>query len=80
MQLLFIRKEIENKTVRDSSLLRDAVQVAVNNCLSKRKARLWLRNKRKEADLPVSLSEIDAIQEQMEKNTPWTPWQKVGGD
>ena len=60
MQLLFIRKEIENKTVR--------------------KARLWSRNQRKGADLPVSLSEIDAIQEQMEKNTPWTPWRKAGGD
>ena len=78
MQLLFIRKEIENKTVRDSNLLKDAVQVAVSNCLSKRKSNLWVRNAG-EFDGSVSMEEMEAIQALMERDAPWTPWQKGGG-
>ena len=79
VQLLFIRKEIENKTVRESNLMKDAVQVAVSNCLNKRKSKLWVRNSGEYDESQVSLSEIEAIQERMEKNAPWTPWQRKGG-
>lgn len=80
MQLLFIRKEIENRTVRESTLLQDAVQVAVNNCLSKRKAKLWVRNTGEYDESLIPLSEIEAIQGLMEESPPWTPWQRKGGE
>lgn len=79
MQLLFIRKEIENKTVRDSSLLRDAVQVAVSNCLSRHKTKLWQKLAREIDEAPVPYEEIEAMQELMEADAPWTPWQTGGG-
>lgn len=79
MQLLFIRKEIEKKTVQDSELLKKAVQVAVNNCFSKRRAKLWKRRRRGYDESQVPISEIQAIRAQMKKNAPWTPWQKKGG-
>lgn len=79
LQLRFIRKEIENKTVRESNLLKAAVQVAVSNCLSKRKSNLWTRKSGEYDDALVSHSEIEAISEVMEKATPWTPWQAKGG-
>lgn len=80
MQLLFIRKEIEKKTVRDSELFKNAVQVAVSNCMSKRKVKLW-EKKRGEYDEKTAIpySELAAIKKQMASNAPWTPWQKKGG-
>ena len=41
---MFVRKELETATVRDSNLLKDAVQVAVANCLSKKTYKLWQKN------------------------------------
>ena len=79
MQLLFLRKEIENKIVRESNLLKDAVQVAVSNCLSKRKSKLWVKKKKKGDEIEISDSEIESIQDELKNNTPWTPWQKKGG-
>lgn len=80
VQLLFIRKEIEKKTVRDSDLLKSAVQVAVNNCLSKRKAKLWMKKQGEyDENAAIPYSEIEAIKKQMATNAPWTPWQKKGG-
>lgn len=76
MQLLFVRKEIERKTVQDSSVLKDAVQVAVNNCLSKRKAKLWRKATAADYDdSVVSREEAHALKLAMERTTPWTPWQ-----
>ncbi|WP_314653528.1 hypothetical protein [Slackia exigua] len=77
VQLLFIRKEIERRTVRDSDLLKDAVQVAVNNCLSKRKAKLW---KRRGVALEIPVEEVNAMKASMEEQAPWTPWRDGGGD
>lgn len=79
MQLLFIRKEIEKRTVQDSELLKKAVQVAINNCFGKRKARLWKRKRRVYDEMQVPVAEIEAIRERMKKSVPWTPWQKRGG-
>lgn len=80
MQLLFIRKEIEKKTVRDSDLLKSAVQVAVNNCLSKSKAKLWMKKQGEyDENAAIPYSEIEEIKKQMATNAPWTPWQKKGG-
>lgn len=79
MQLLFLRKEIENRIVRESNLFKDAVQVAVSNAFSKRQVRLWVKNSREYDDSTVSLSEIEEIQEIMDKKPPWTPWQGLGG-
>ena len=39
-----MRKELETVTVNESNLLKDAVQVAVANCLSKKRYRLWKRH------------------------------------
>ena len=61
---MFVRKELETATVRDSNLLKDAVQVAVANCLSKKTYKLWQKPH----------AEIDALKEQYRKNPPWTPW------
>lgn len=80
VQLLFIRKEIESGTVRESTLMQDAVQVAVNNCLSRRKAKLWVRRNGEYDDSVIPLSEIEAIQAAMDEKPPWTPWQTDGGE
>ena len=79
VQLLFIRKEIERKTVRESNLLKDAVQVAVANCLGKRKHKLWVKKAGRYVETEFSEAEIDALTEELRKNTPWTPWNKKGG-
>ncbi|RVU97064.1 hypothetical protein EII22_09015 [Coriobacteriales bacterium OH1046] len=80
VQLLFIRKEIENRTVRESNLLKDAVQVAVANCLGKRKSSLWKRRSRVRVDPAMPIAEIEAIQEQLARAAPWTPWQGGGAE
>ena len=78
MQLLFIRKEIENKTVRESNLFKDAVQVAVSNCLNKRKSQLWKKLVRVADEPPIARSEMDAIVAKLKTDAPWTPWQRKG--
>ena len=75
VERMFIRKELEKKTVEQSNLLVNVVQVAVSNVHNKRKRKLWVR-KRKKAALPISRKEIGAIQEQLKKPAPWTPWQR----
>lgn len=78
MQLLFIRKEMESRTVRESNLLKDAVQIAVANCLGKRKSSLWARRSRGIVDPVLPISEIEAIQDLMARDAPWTPWSEGG--
>lgn len=78
VQRKFIRKELESLTVRQSNLMKDAVQVAVANALSKRQKKLWNKKSRK-ADPVVSDAEIAAIKKEMSRKAPWTPWQKGGG-
>jgi hypothetical protein len=77
VQRMFIRKEIERQTVQRSDLLKDAVQVAVSNVMGRRKNKLWLKTQRKAWEEPVRKREISAIQEQMNKRVPWTPWNGV---
>lgn len=74
MQLAFVRKELETVTVSESNLLKDAVQVAVANCLSKRKHKLWTKRNGKFREENFTYEEIDALREQHRKNPPWTPW------
>ena len=62
---MFVRKELETATVRDSNLLKDAVQVAVANCLSKKTYKLWQKRN-------GEFRETDFTQ--YRKNRPWTPW------
>lgn len=54
--------------------------VAVNNVMSKKKRKLWVKVARSGFKLPIALLEIDAIQEEMNRRVPWTPWngQEVG--
>lgn len=78
VQLLFIRKELEKKTVRESNLLKDAVQVAIARCFGKRDAVLWRRLARKDGESPIPISEIEAIQRRLAESVPWTPWTKGG--
>ena len=77
VQRMFIRKEIERQTVQRSDLLKDAVQVAVSNVMGRHKNKLWLKTQRKAWEEPVRKREISAIQEQMNKRVPWTPWNGV---
>ena len=55
------------------------MQVAVSNCLGKRKSNLWVRKAGEFDGSVVSVEEMEAIQARMEKDAPWTPWQKGGG-
>ena len=74
VQRAFIRKEIETVTVQQSDLLKNAVMVAVNNVISKKKRKLWVRLAKSGGKPPIALLEIDAIQEDMNRRVPWTPW------
>lgn len=74
VQRAFIRKELETVTVQQSDLMKNAVAVAVNNVLNKKKRKLWKKLARSGGRPPIALLEIDAIQEQMRKRVPWTPW------
>ena len=60
--------------------MKDAVQVAVSNSLSRKKTRLWKKNPREYDDSQVSYSEIEALRKTLKKNVPWTPWRKKGGE
>ena len=71
---MFVRKELEPATVRDSTLLKDAVQVAVANCLSKLTDKLWQKRNGEFRETDFTHAEIDALKEQYRKNRPWTPW------
>lgn len=77
VQRMFIRKELERRTVQRSNLLKDAVQVAVSNVMGRRKLKLWLKTQRMAWNEPVAKREIAAIQEQLNKRVPWTPWNGV---
>lgn len=74
VQRAFIRKEIETLTVQQSELVKNAVTVAVNNVLNKKKRKLWVRLAKSGGRPPIALLEMDAIQEQMNRSVPWTPW------
>lgn len=78
VERMFIRKELETLTVQRSNLLKDAVQVAVANALSKRKRKLW-KKKAGEADMAIPEAEMAAVKKAMARKAPWTPWQKGGG-
>lgn len=69
-----MRKELETVTVNESNLLKDAVQVAVANCLSKKRYRLWKRHNGEFREDSFTYEEIDALKEQYRNNPPWTPW------
>lgn len=71
---MFVRKELETATVRDSNLLKDAVQVAVANCLSKKTYKLWQKRNGEFRETDFTHAEIDALKEQYRKSPPWTPW------
>lgn len=60
--------------------MKNTVTVAVNNVLSKKKRKLWVKLAKSGGKPPIGLLEIDAIQEQMNRHVPWTPWngQEVG--
>lgn len=75
VERMFIRKELEKKTVDQSNLFVNAVRDASPTSTTSSKRKLWVR-KRKKAALPVSRKEISAIQEQFKKQAPWTPWQR----
>ena len=74
MQLAFVRKELETVTVDQSNLFKDAVQVAVANCLSKKRHKLWKKRNGSFREDAFTYEEIDALKEQHRKNPPWTPW------
>lgn len=74
MQLAFVRKELETVTVNESNLFKDAVQVAVANCLSKKRYKLWKKQNGEFREDSFTYEEIDALKEQHRKNPPWTPW------
>lgn len=73
VQRQLIRKELETLTVETSSLLKNAVQVAVNNAHSKRKAKLWIKRRKKQPP-PIPIKEIKALQRHHAEHVPWTPW------
>lgn len=74
VQLAFVRKELETVTVGQSNLFKDAVQVAVANCLSKKRHKLWKKRNGSFREDSFTYEEIDALKEQHRKNPPWTPW------
>lgn len=74
VQLAFVRKELETVTVDQSNLFKDAVQVAVANCLSKKRHKLWKKRNGSFREDSFTYEEIDALKEQHRKNPPWTPW------
>lgn len=74
VQLSFVRKELETVTVRGSDLVKDAVQVAVANCLSKRRHRLWVKRNGRFVESAFTYEEIDALKRAYEERPPWTPW------
>lgn len=81
VQLAFVRKEIESRTVRDAELLRRAVEVALGNALGGRRAHVLARRAGEyDESAAISRAEIGAIKRQMERGAPWTPWQGVRPD
>lgn len=76
VQLAFIRKEIERKTVEDSELASAAAEVAIKNTRVKRRLKLWAKP-RKNYSKPISKEEEKAIKKALETNAPWTPWKGV---
>lgn len=67
---MFIKKEFENKTVRESTYLRDAVYNAVNNALRKKGAKFQELFKKKQAKADTEFNEnaIEVVLELEEKN------------
>lgn len=68
IQRMFILKEWEAKTVRDSDLLKSAVEVAMANVhrgKGKSYMRLW-RKKAKEGEIPVTYDEAKALKAAIE--------------
>ena len=66
----FIKKEFENKTIRESTYLRDAVFNAVNNALRKKGAKFQELFKKKQAKADVAFNEnaIEVVLELEEKS------------
>ena len=79
VQRAFIRKEIEKQTVEMSELLESAVETAMANMRRKRRARyrLWVKKRGNEAP-PISFEEMQAVEELMKRETPWSPWREAG--
>lgn len=77
VQLMFVRKELETVTVSESNLMKDAVQVAVANALSKKKSKLWQKANKRAKPL-IKKKETKALKKLFERQTPWTPWNSKG--
>lgn len=86
---LFIRKEYENRMVRESTLLRDSVANAVGNVFRKKNKRptpLW-KKRTKKADKQVIRDNMRTIAEIEKKETGWIDqiykangWKKKKGE
>lgn len=64
VELAFVRKELETRTVQESELLQHAVEVAVANVMRKkgRKAeQLWKKTAHERREPPVAKKEFDAL-------------------
>lgn len=64
VQLAFVRKELEMRTVRDSEIMQHAVEVAVANVLRKKGRRLlelWKKVSPEHSEPPVKRDEFDAL-------------------
>lgn len=76
VQRAFVRKEIERETVNASNLMKSAVEIAVANCLGKKKRRLW--RKVGKSDPAIAQADMSALQLAMSEKVPWTPWNGKG--
>lgn len=64
VELAFVRKELETRTVRESELLQQAVEVAVANVMRKKgrkAAQLWKKAAGERREPPVAKKEFDAL-------------------
>lgn len=64
VELAFVRKELETRTVQESELLQHAVEVAVSNVMRKKgrkAAQLWKKTAHERREPPVAKKEFDAL-------------------
>lgn len=70
VQLSFVRKELETRTVRDSEIMQHATEVAVANVLRKKGRRvleLWKKLRPAHSAPPVEKDEFDALKQAFAK-------------